>query len=148
MNISHTCRSIRPSSVQIMACHLFGSSHFLNLKLPLVTNLDNTWWRHQMATFSALLAFWVRNSLVTGEFPSQRPVMRSSDVFFHLRLNKRLNKQSWGWWFQTPSLSLWRHSMKSQWNLSQMQLHIFLLKNEFPWRATLELKSRQERHPS
>ena len=25
-------------------------------------------------------------------------------------LNKRLSKQSWGWWFETPSHSLWRHS--------------------------------------
>ena len=25
------------------------------------------------------------------------------------RLNKRLSKQSWGWWFETPSRSLWRH---------------------------------------
>ena len=24
-------------------------------------------------------------------------------------LNKRLNKQSWGWWFETPSRALWRH---------------------------------------
>ena len=47
-------------------------------------------------------------SLVTGEFPSQRPVTRSFDVFFDLRLNKRLSKQSWGWWFR-PSPSLWRH---------------------------------------
>ena len=31
-----------------------------------------TWWRHQMETFSALLAFCVGNSPVTGEFPSQR----------------------------------------------------------------------------
>ena len=34
------------------------------------------------------------NSPVTGEFPSQRPVTRSFDVFFDLRLNKRLSKQS------------------------------------------------------
>ena len=33
----------------------------------------------------------------------QRPVTRSFDVFFDLRLNKRLRKQSWGWWFETPS---------------------------------------------
>ena len=46
---------------------------------------------------------------VTGEFPSQRPVTRCFDVFFDLRLNKRLSKQSWGWWFETPSRSLWRH---------------------------------------
>ena len=36
----------------------------------------------------------VGNSPVTGEFPSQRPVMRSFDVFFDLRMNKRLSKQT------------------------------------------------------
>ena len=49
------------------------------------------------------------NSPVTGEFPTQRPVTRSFDVFFDLCLNQRLSKQSWGWWFETPSCSLWRH---------------------------------------
>ena len=44
-----------------------------------------------------------------GEFPTQRPVTRSFDVLFDLCLNKRLNKQSWGWWFETPSRLLWRH---------------------------------------
>ena len=48
-------------------------------------------------------------SPVTGEFSARRPVTRSFDVFFDLRLNKRLSKQSWGWWFETPSRSLWRH---------------------------------------
>ena len=32
-----------------------------------------------------------------GEFPTQRPVTRSFDVFFDLRLIKPLSKQSWGW---------------------------------------------------
>ena len=67
------------------------------------------WWRHQMETSSALLAICAGNSPVNGEFPSQRPVTRSLDVFFYLRLNKRLSKQSWGWWFETPSRSLWCH---------------------------------------
>ena len=58
------------------------------------------WWCHQMETFSALLA--------PGEFPAQRPVTRSFDVFFDLRLHGRLSKQSSGWWFETPSWSLWR----------------------------------------
>ena len=49
------------------------------------------------------------NSPVTGEFPSQRPVTRTFDVFFDLRLNKRLSKQSRRRWFETPSRSLWRH---------------------------------------
>ena len=39
------------------------------------------WWRHQMETFSALLAICARNSPVAGEFPTQRPVTRSFDVF-------------------------------------------------------------------
>ena len=68
-----------------------------------------TWWRHQMETFSVLLALCVRNSPVTGEFPSQRPVTWSFDVFFDLCLNKRLSKPSWGWWFETPPWSLWHH---------------------------------------
>ena len=44
-----------------------------------------------------------------GDFPTQRPVTGSFYVFFDLRLNKRLSKQPWGWWFETPSWSLWRH---------------------------------------
>ena len=28
---------------------------------------------------------------------------------FDLCLNKRLSKQSWGWWFETPLCVLWRH---------------------------------------
>ena len=42
-----------------------------------------------MDAFSALLAICAGNSPVTGEFPAQRPVTRSFDVFFDLRLDKR-----------------------------------------------------------
>ena len=45
-----------------------------------------------MEAFSALLAFCAGNSPVPGEFPAQRPVTRSFDVFFDLRLNKQLSK--------------------------------------------------------
>ena len=69
-----------------------------------------SWWRHQMETFSALLAICAGNSPVTGEFPAQRPGTRSFDVSFDLRLNKRLGKQSGGWWFGTLSRPLWRQS--------------------------------------
>ena len=68
-----------------------------------------TWWRHEMENFSALLVICAGNSLVPGEFPAQRPVTRSFDVFFDLRPNKRLSKHWWGWWFGTPSRPLWRH---------------------------------------
>ena len=46
-----------------------------------------TWWCHQMETFSTLLAICAGNSLATGEFPAQRPVTWSFDVFFDLRPN-------------------------------------------------------------
>ena len=62
-----------------------------------------------METLSALLALCAGNSSVTGEFSAQKPVTRSFDVFIDLRLGKRLSKQSWGWWFETPWRSLWRH---------------------------------------
>ena len=68
-----------------------------------------SWWRHPLETFPALLASCAGNSPVTGEFPTQRPVTQSFDVFFDQRLNKRLSKQLWGWWFETPSRPLWRH---------------------------------------
>ena len=71
--------------------------------------MDATWWRHHMETFSALLAICGGNSPVPGEFPAQRPVARRFDVFFDLHLNKRLSKQSRGWWFETLSRPLWRH---------------------------------------
>ena len=58
---------------------------------------------------SALLTICAGNSPVTGEFPTQRPVARSFDVFFDLHLNKRLGKQSRGCWFETLSHPLWRH---------------------------------------
>ena len=68
-----------------------------------------TWWRHQIETFSALLAICAGNSPITGEFPTQRPVTRSFDGFFDLHLNKRLSKQSRGWWSEMPSRPLRRH---------------------------------------
>ena len=62
-----------------------------------------------METFSALLAICAGNSPVPGEFPTQRPMTRSFDVFFDLCLNKQLSKEWQGWWFETLSCSLWRH---------------------------------------
>ena len=67
-----------------------------------------SWWRLQMETFSALLVICAGSSPVPGEVPAKRPVTRSFDVFFYLRLNKRLSKQSWGWRFETLSRPLWR----------------------------------------
>ena len=86
-------------------------------------HFDYSWWRHQMETFSALLANCAGNSTVPGEFPAQKPVTQSFDVFC-LRLNKRLSKQSRGWWFETPSRSLWRHCKNSFSSLSRGQTNV------------------------
>ena len=84
---------------------LFCNIIFL-LMADVLYHLTWTWWRHQMETFSALLAICAGNSPVPGEFPTQRPVTRRFGVYFDLRPNKRLSKQSWGWWFETLSCSL------------------------------------------
>ena len=65
-------------------------------------------------TFSVLLASCVGNPPVTGEFPAQRPVTQSFDVFFDLRLTKRVSKKSWGWWFETPLYPSWRRCNDSK----------------------------------
>ena len=72
-----------------------------------------------METFSASLAICAGNSPVPGEFPTQRPVTRSFDVFFDLHTNRRLSKQWWGWWFETLSRPLWRHrnDLEPSWNV-------------------------------
>ena len=59
-----------------------------------------------------------------GEFTGDRwiPRTKASDaglgIFFDLRLNKRLSKQSWCWWFETPSRPLWRHNNATRKNIS------------------------------
>ena len=66
---------------------------------------------NSMMTSSNGIIFRVTGHLCgefTGEFPAQRPVTRSYDVFFDPSLNKRLSKQSWVWWFETPPRPLWR----------------------------------------
>ena len=62
----------------------------------------NAWWCHQMETFPALLALCVGNSPHKGQWRT------TLMFFFDLHLNKWLSKQPWGWWFETPSRSLWR----------------------------------------
>ena len=64
-----------------------------------------------------------------GEFighrwiPPQSPVTRSFDVFFDLRLNKRLSKKLRRRWFETPLRSLWRHSSDSWYTPTGLRHH-------------------------
>ena len=69
----------------------------------------SAWLRHQMETFSAFLVLCagIHRSPVNSPHKGQR---RGTLMFSLIcTLNKRFSKQSWGWWFETPSRSLWRH---------------------------------------
>ena len=88
---------------------------------------------------SALLALCEGNSPVTEEFPSHRPVARNFDVLFDLRLNKRLSKQWWGWWFETPLRPLGRHC-----NLCTRVCFVFFCIN-MCWLATTTTKTHKHR---
>ena len=58
---------------------------------------NETWWRHQKETFSALLALCAENSPVTDEFPAQRPATRCFDAFFDLHwINNWVNNRAAG----------------------------------------------------
>ena len=98
-----------------------------NLVMAVLTDVPNAavLCHHETSSsgnISALLAICAGNSPVNGEFPSQRPVTRSFDVFFDLRPNKRLSKQWWGWWYETPPRKLWRHCNASKCTLLTMPL--------------------------
>ena len=108
-------------------CRLRNGVHFVSASMCWWWHI--TWWRHQMETLSALLALCAGNSPVTGEFPSQRPVTRSFDVFFDLRLNERLSKQSRGWWFETT----WRHYDVIVMNVVELGHHWFGRAIKLPW---------------
>ena len=72
-----------------------------------------TWW-HMMTSWNGNI-FRVTGHLC-GEFTSHRWIPRTKAskaelwCFFDIRLNKRVSKQSWGWWFETPARPLWHHN--------------------------------------
>ena len=101
-------------SLNPQKAHHFSWASYIHYEIS-----GRTWWCHQMESFSALLSFCAGNSPVTGDFSTQRPVTRSFDVFFDLRLTKRLGKQSWGWWFETERLRL-RQVYSTQLDIIQM----------------------------
>ena len=95
-----------------MACCRLSSSlkWYISLTEEIVIGFKR-WsrWRHQMKKKSVLPVRCAGNSSVADEFPSQRPVTRSFNVLFDLRLDKRLSEQPRRRWFETLSRSIWRH---------------------------------------
>ena len=105
LTYSQTGISVQPS----LQTNLFGMIFPLN-----GPKFGEKWLLHRMMTSSNGNILRVTGHLC-GEFtgprwiPRTRPMTRNFDVFFDLRPNKLLNKQSWGWWFETLSRPLWRH---------------------------------------
>ena len=95
----------------IWSIECVGLGRFIEKSNDLITSelslADDIWWCKWVLCAWIILcarggrwetALLVTSFLaVTGEFPAQKPVTRSFDVFFDLRLNKRLSKQSLGW---------------------------------------------------
>ena len=67
--------------------------------------------RNKLIVATMYVSLWWRHPLVTGGFPSQRPVMWSFDVSFDVSLNKLLSKQFRCRWFETPLRLLQRQLM-------------------------------------
>ena len=80
-------------------------------------SLTHAHMRYQLSVHNDVIKWqhFPRNWPFVREFTDHLwiPRTKASDAqhwcFFYLRLNKRLSKQSWGWWFETPSRPLWRH---------------------------------------
>ena len=104
--MEHGLKHIAPYVQQhITPCTVVITSLLVREKpLEAPASADVIKWKH----FRIIGPLWGNSQIISG-FPSQRPVVRSFDVFFDLRLNKRLSKQSRPRWFKTSSCSLWRH---------------------------------------
>ena len=106
-------------------------------------------WRHTMLTSSNGNIFHVTGLLCgefTGhsEFPAQRPVTGTFDVFFDLRLNQHLSKQWIRRWFETPSRSLWRHCYVINVTMISYRFGKMQCKDNFEFQFTRDAKECQK----
>ena len=81
----------------------------LNGLMKAYTSHFFSWWHHQMETFPRYWPFMQRMHRSPVDFLHKDQWRGAVMFFFHLCLNKRLSKQTWGWWFETPWSSLWYH---------------------------------------
>ena len=79
------------------------------------TQMMSSWVNDDVMKWKHFPRYWPFVREFVG--PRWIPHTKASDAelwcFFDLRLNKRLSKQSWGWWFKTPSRPLWCHRNES-----------------------------------
>ena len=88
----------------------FYAEYDSHVPLPIVVQNSKTWGRHQMETFSALLALCAGNPPVIDGFPHKGQWRKAFDVFFICAWTN-------GWAnTRAPSRSLWRHCNEFSWN--------------------------------
>ena len=110
-------------------------------------------WRHSSnirdsadTRLAIIFPWWCRYwPFVTGEFPSQRPVAWSFDVFFDLRLSKWLSNQSRRRWFETLSRSFKRHRAKHLW-LSMILVNFWIRCRLYNDRISRNLTTRVKKY--
>ena len=96
-------------NVGCLLCKLVGLTRVKEPGLPMELLVLNSWWRHQLDTFSVLLAIYEGNSQVISEFPSQRLGTQSFQGFFLSATEQTAEQTMVLPVFETPSRSLWRH---------------------------------------
>ena len=80
-----------------------------SITVVLSTRANGLWWRHQMATFTSLLALLRGIHLSPVNSPHKGQWRATLLFLWSAPEHKRLSKQSRRQWFETPSHSLWRH---------------------------------------
>ena len=101
----------------------------IQLKCPLKKYTDTFLVHDDIMKWKQFPGYWpfvwvIHRSPVNS--PHKGPVTRSFDVFFDLRLYKRLSKQSICWWFEMPSCSLWHYC-------NELKLKYSGWKGSIPW---------------
>ena len=92
---------------------------------------QSTWWPSDVMKWKHFPRYWpfvrgIHRSPVDSPHKGQ---WRGALMFFDLRLNIRMSKQCWGWWFETPSRPLWRHC-NDKWTQGQTRV-LWVTKTNF-----------------
>ena len=101
--------------------------YWFNMTEMICTTTCDQWWCIKWKYFARYWLFVRGIHRSPVNYPHK--VMRNFDVFFDFRLNKRLGKQWWGWWFEMPSHPLWHHCNEND----ALNLHFVVPTDKVRW---------------